>query len=215
MPKLSRRNFGRDSRLSATARLLKGRIMPSPTKRWCQPAHWPPTTARKLLQWPSNGLAGPQFVLWKKQFACAIRSTGSLCPGRRALYAVGRRQIHITSRLYNLVHLDTESATSSPSQFVGLTTASFIARVMRPRGGASSASILYRSRSSYGSTHGLMAMNSHQAKASRHHRLRRGWTYPFKLEPVRITIRAQMRRAPFPKAWIHWRKDDLVSTDRG
>jgi len=52
-----------------------------------------------------------------------------------------------------------------------------------------------------------MAMNSRQAKASRHQRLRRRWTYPFKVEPVRTTIRAQMRRASFPKASTHWRKD--------
>src|SRR5262245_10753515 len=167
--------------------------------------------ARKLRKYPVSDPAMAQSAPWAKRFACAIRSTGSSCPGRRALYAAGRRRIHIISHLCNLVHSETELATSLPFRFVGSTTASFIATVTKPRGGASSPSILYRSRSSYGSTHGPMAMNSHQAKASRHHRLRRSWTYPFKIEPVRTTIRALMRRAPFPKTSTHLRQIELGS----
>jgi ERF superfamily len=140
---------------------------------------------------PVSRLAVTKSTPWAKRFAYAIRSTGNSCPGRLALFAAGPRQIRITSRLCSLVRSETGSATSSSSRFVGSTTASFIARVTKPRGGASSASILYRSRSSYGSTHGPMAMKSHQAKASRQ-RLRRRWTYPSKIEPIRTTIRAPL-----------------------
>src|SRR5262249_24409557 len=60
-------------------------------------------------------------------------------------------RIRITLRLCNLVHSDTESAMSSPCRFVGSTTASFIARATRPRGGARSTLILFQSRSGSGS----------------------------------------------------------------
>ena len=153
-----------------------------------------------------------QSASWAKRFACAIRSTGSSCPGRRALYAAGRRRIRITSRLCNLVPSDTESAMSSPCRFVGSTTVSFIARATRPRGGARSTLILFQSRSGSGSTRGSMATNSRQqAKASRRRRVRRSWTCQFKVELVRTTMRAPMWRAPFPKTPTHLRADDLGS----
>src|SRR5262249_40084576 len=60
--------------------------------------------ARKLRKYPVGRLAIAQSAPWAKRFACAIRSTGSSCPGRRVLYAVGRRRIRIISRLCNLVH---------------------------------------------------------------------------------------------------------------
>src|SRR5215813_13396701 len=71
---------------------------------------------------------------------------------------------------------------SSPCRFVGSTTASFIARVTRPRGGARSTLILFQSRSGSGSTRGSMATDSPPAKAPRRHRLRRNWTSLFKVE---------------------------------
>jgi hypothetical protein len=37
----------------------------------------PQIPTRKLLQWPSNGPAAGQLVLWRKQFDCAIRIIGS------------------------------------------------------------------------------------------------------------------------------------------
>src|SRR5262249_28720942 len=106
---------------------------------------------------------------------------------------------------------DTELAMSSPSQFVGSTTANFIARVTRPRGGTRSTLILFQSRSGSGSTRGSMAMNSPQAEAARRRRLRRSWTFQFKIGQVRTTMRAPMWRAPFPKTPTHLRADDLGS----
>jgi hypothetical protein len=49
------------------------------------------------------------------------------------------------------------SVTSSQSHCVASITVIFTARVTRRHGGVSSPSILYRSRSSYGRTRGLMA----------------------------------------------------------
>jgi hypothetical protein len=53
MPKLSRRDFGRDSRRSAMAR--PGR----PIRGACRPTCSPPTARRKLQQCPRNGLVAP------------------------------------------------------------------------------------------------------------------------------------------------------------
>jgi hypothetical protein len=158
------------------------------------------TIARKLRKCLASPCARAQSAPWAKRFACAIRSTKSSCPGSRALYAAGRRRIRIISHLCNLAHSDTESAMSSPSRFVGSTTASFIARVTRLRGGASSPSILFQSRSSSGSTRGSMAMNSPQAKTSRRRRPRSRGTCQFKIELERTTLRAPMWRAPFSRA---------------
>src|SRR5262249_2641878 len=101
---------------------------------------------------------------------------------------------------------------SSPSQFVGSTTANFIAKVTRPRGGTRSTLILFQSRSGSGSTRGSMAMNSPQAKASRRRTLRRSWTFQFKVGLVRTPMRAPMS-APFPRTPTHLRADDLVSVE--
>ncbi len=160
--------------------------------------------ARKLRKCPVSHPAIMRSALWAKRFACAIRSIGSSSRGRRALYAAGRHRIRIISHLPNLVHLDTESVTSSPSQFVGSTTASFIARVMRPRGGPRSTLILFQSRSGSGSTRGSMAMDSRQqAKASRRRSLQRQRTCQFKIERVRTTMRPPMWRAPVPRTPTH------------
>src|SRR5262249_17910711 len=183
----------------------------SPPQTWCLPVGRMRAIDRRLRKCPVSRLAPAQSAPWARRFACAIRSTGSSCPGKRALFVAGRRRIRITSRLRNLVHSDTESAIRSPCRFVGSTTASFIATVTRPRGGASSLSILYRSRSSYGSTHGPTALNSHQAKASRHHKLRRSWTCQFKVELLRTTMRAPLWKVPFPKTPTHLPADELGS----
>jgi hypothetical protein len=151
MPKLSRPNFRRDSQASPMARSLKGRLPPPRMKGCCQPAGWPQTAARKLRQWSSNVLAAAQLLLWEKQFACAIRSTGSSCPGSHAWCAAECRRIRTTSRLHNRVPLDTESATNLLSRFAESITASYIGPVMRQLGGRSSTSIHFQSRSSSGS----------------------------------------------------------------
>jgi len=59
----------------------------------------------------------------------------------------------------------TGSVTSSQSHCVASITVIFTARVMRLNGGVSSPSILYRSRSSYGSTRGSMARPSRSVEA--------------------------------------------------
>src|SRR5262249_33983867 len=102
---------------------------------------------------------------------------------------------------------------SSPSQFVGSTTANFIARVTRPRGGTRSTLILFHSRSGSGSTRGSMAMNSPQAEAAHRRTLRRSWTFQFKIGLVRTRMRAPLWRAPFPRTPTHLRADDLVSIE--
>src|SRR5262252_3321683 len=94
---------------------------------------------------------------------------------------------------------------SSPSRFVGSTTANFIAKVTRPRGGTRSTLILFQSRSGSGSTRGSMAMNSPQAEAARRRTLRRNWTFQFKIGLVRTPMRAPM--------WRALRADDLVSVE--
>ena len=172
----------------------------------CRPSMHPQVwsllqSVRRLLPKFGSEPLTVQSMLWAKRFACAIRSTGSSCPGRRALSAAGRRRIRIISRLCNLVHLDTESAMSSLSRFVGPTTASFIARVTRPRGGARSTSILFQSRSGSGSTRGRMAMNSPQAKALRRRRPHTSWTCQFKIKRVGTTMpRADVKSAVFKDA---------------
>jgi hypothetical protein len=170
---------------------------------------------RALGRCPVKHLAMAQSVLWEKRFACAISSTGSSCRGSHALCAVERRRTRITSRLPNCAHLDTESATSSPSQFVGFITASCIAVVTRSPGGTRSTSILFQSRSGSGSTLGSMASSPWQAEASCRRRLRRHRTFHLKIEPVRTPINALMQRALCPKMPTGSRADDLLSTDRG
>ena len=126
-----------------------------------------------------------QSAPWAKRFVYAIRSTGSSCPGRRALYAAGRRPIRITSRLCNLVHSDTGSAMSSSSRFVACTTASFIARVMKPLGGTRSTLILFQLRSGSASTRGSMGVDSPQATASRRRRQQGQRTCQLKFDSMR------------------------------
>ena len=92
---------------------------------------------------------------WAKRFACAIRSTGSSYPGRHAWCAAERRPTPITFDLSSLVRWAAGSVTSSRYHCVASTTVSFTAKVTRLHGGVSSPSILYRSRSGYGSTHGV------------------------------------------------------------
>ena len=121
--------------------------------------------ARKLRRGPVKRLAMAQSVRWAKRFACAIRSTGSSCPGRHAWCAAERRPTPITFGLSSLVRWAAGSVTSSQYHCVASTTVSFTARVTRPHGGVSSPSILYRSRSSYGSTHGSMARPSRSVEA--------------------------------------------------
>src|SRR5262249_7061311 len=115
---------------------------------------YPPAGLKQARARSRKGVAAAQCVLWANRFDCAIRSTAGSCSGSPALCAAASHPIRITSRLPSRVGLDTELATSSPSRFVGSTTASFIATVTRPRGGASSPLILSRSRSSYGGTRG-------------------------------------------------------------
>jgi hypothetical protein len=99
---------------------------------------------------------------------------------------------------------------SSPSRFVGSTTASFIARVTRPHGGAGSTLILFPLRSGSGSTRGSMAMTSPQAKASRRRKVFRSKTRQFKIELAQTTMRMSMRRAPLLKTASRMRASDLV-----
>src|SRR5262249_46475286 len=103
---------------------------------------------------------------------------------------------------------------SSPSRFVGSTTASFIARVTRPRGGTISPSILYGSRSSYGSTRGSMARPSRSVEALSLG-LQPQQKRPRKAPPARPLIQASVRGAPPAKLPMAAQANDLVSTDRG
>jgi hypothetical protein len=153
-------------------------------------------------------------VGWAKRSACAIRSTASSCPGRPVWCAAERRPTPITFGFSSLVRWAAGSATSSQYRSVASTTVSFTARVTMPHGGISSPSILYRLRSSYGSTHGSMARLSRPVEApSLGLQLRR--KTPNKAEPARAVIQASMRGAPIPKIPMASQANDLVSTDRG
>src|SRR5262245_30632353 len=211
MPELSKRNFKRDSRPSAMVRALASHPLPPLRRTRCLPVGLMRAIARKLRKCLVSRLAITQSAPWAKRFAYAIRSTGSSCPGRRALSAAGRRRIRITSRLCNLVPSDTESAMSSPCQFVGSITASSIARVTRPRGGVSFPSIRYRSRSSYGSTRGSMARPSRSVEAPSLG-LQPQWKRPSKGPP---SIQALMPTTPAAKLSMATQVNDLISTDRG
>src|SRR5260370_15841926 len=174
--------------------------MSSPSNPWCPPVDLMRAVARKLRKCPVSHLAMAQSVSWAKQFACATRSTGSSCRGRRALYAAGRRRIHIISSLCNLVHSETEKATSTPSRFVESTTVSFIATVTKPRGGGRFTLILFQSRSGYGSSPGTIANSPQRAKASRRRRMQRH------RRCLQTTKRAPNWRAPFPRTLTHPRQ---------
>jgi hypothetical protein len=165
--------------------------------------------ARKPRKCPVSRLATAQSGPWAKRFACAIRSTGSSCPGRRALYAAEHHRTRITSRLCNLVHSDRESAMSSPSRFVGSTTASFIARVTRPHGGARSTLILFQSRSGSGSTRGSRATNSPQATASRRRSQQGQRICQLKVHSMETSVRVA-RRAPLLKTPSKTQAGDFV-----
>jgi hypothetical protein len=86
---------------------------------------------------------------------------------------------------------------SSLSQFVGPTTASFIARVTKSDGGARSTLILFQLRSGSGSARGSIAMHSPQAKVSHRRRQQKQRTCQIKVDSVRMSIRVPMRGAPF------------------
>src|SRR5262249_51835062 len=114
---------------------------------------------------PVKPLTRTPSVRWAKRFACAIRSTGSSSPGSHAWCAAGRRRTLITFGLSSLARWAAGSVTSSQSHCVASITVIFTARVTRLDGGVSSPSILYQSRSSYGSTRGSMARPSRSAEA--------------------------------------------------
>jgi hypothetical protein len=87
-------------------RYLPRRSMPSPTKMWCPPARLTQGRARKLPREPRTALGVARSMLWGKRFACAIKITGSLFCGSRALCAAACRRIRITSPLHNPVRSD-------------------------------------------------------------------------------------------------------------
>ena len=107
-PELSKSNFKRDSRPSGMTRTPASYPTRSPSQTRCPPVALMRAIARKLRKYSVSPLARAQSAPWGKRFACAIRSTGSSCPGRHALSAAGRRRILITSRLCNLVPSDIE-----------------------------------------------------------------------------------------------------------
>src|SRR5262249_35969358 len=126
----------------------------------------------------------------------------------------GRRRTLITFGLSSLAHWAAGSVTSSQSHCVASTTVIFTARVTRLDGGASSPSILYRSRSSYGSTRGAMAPPSRSAAAPSLG-LQPQRKPPSKAQPARPLIQASVRGAPPAKLPMAVQANDLVSTDRG
>jgi hypothetical protein len=79
--------------------------------------------------------------------------TGPMPRARKAVCACGRTPSFGSS---SLMRWGAGSVTSSQSHCVASITVIFTAGVMRRHGGESSPSILYRSRSSYGRTRGLM-----------------------------------------------------------
>src|SRR5260221_11924985 len=101
-------HFNGDSRPPVMGWALAGPPIYAPSTPGFPPVDLMRAVSRKLRKCPVSHLAMAQTVSWAKQFACAIRSTGSSCRGRRALYAAGRRRIHIISSLCNLVHSETE-----------------------------------------------------------------------------------------------------------
>jgi len=173
------------------------------------------TPIRKRQKCPTNGPAMVQSVRWAKWFACAIRSTGSSWLGRRAWSVAGRGRIRITSRLRNLARLDTESAMNSPSRFVESITGNFIAQETKPRGGGSSTSIRFQSRSGFGSIREWTANSAHHGKASHRRRLRKHLTSQRKIKPAQILIRAPQLAGLIQNSPDGLANDDLVSTDRG
>ena len=127
--------------------------------------------------------------------------------------AAERRPIPITFGSSSLVRWAAGSATSSRCHCVASTTASFTARVTRLHGGVSSPSILFRWRSSYGSTLGSMAWPFRPVVApSLGLRPRR--TSPSRTKPARAFIQASMQGAPPPKIPTAPQANDLVSTDQ-
>jgi hypothetical protein len=113
--------------------------------------------ARKFQRSPVKHLTQALSARWAKWFACAIRSIGSSSPGSHAWSVAERRLIPITFGLSSLVRWAAGSVTSSRYHCVASIIVSSTARAMRLHGGASSPSILYQSRSDYGSTRGSMA----------------------------------------------------------
>ena len=101
------------------------------------------------------------------------------------------------------------SAMSSPSRCVGSTTASFIARVTRPRGGARTTLILFQSRSGSGSTRGSMARPPRSVEASSLD-LQPRRKRPSKGQPPRPLIQASMRGVPPAKLSMAAQANDLV-----
>ena len=95
------------------------------------------------------------------------------------------------------------SVTSSPYHCVASTIVSFTARVTRLPGGVGSPSILYRSRSSYGSTHGSMTRRSRPVDATR-----------LGLQPQRKSPSKVQLARTLIEVWIR-AANDLVSTDQG
>jgi hypothetical protein len=98
---------------------------------------------------------------------------------------------------------------SSPSRCVGSTTASFIARVTRPRGGARTTLILFQSRSGSGSTRGSMARPPRSMEASSLD-LQPRRKRPSKGQPPRPLIQASMRGVPPAKLSMAAQANDLV-----
>jgi len=89
-----------------TVQRLRSRLMLSQTKVRCPQASRMQAAARKLQPKPGSGCVAAPSVLWAKRFGCAIRTTGDLSYGSRALCAAACHRIRITSRSRNRARLD-------------------------------------------------------------------------------------------------------------
>jgi hypothetical protein len=187
-PKLSRNGFRQDSRQSAMA--PASHPMLSTSKARCPPLGLMRPLARKFQRSPTKRLTKARSVRWAKWLACAIRSIGRSSPGSHAWSVAERRLIPITFGLSSLVRWAAGSVTSSRYHCVASITVSSTARAMRLHGGASSPSILYQSRSDYGSTRGSMARSPGSVEAS-----------SLDLQPRRKR-RSNAKPRPSIQAWI-------------